>query len=116
MVMHRANAFPADPLARMMPRKEPRPGATDRLTPTVSRDMAEIAGHLTENPVFLDLFGILKKEAMDRLCNSPLGEAGTVEREAARYELAALASIENRIGAIAAEIHLFEPRENHADS
>jgi hypothetical protein len=86
--------------------------APAKLTPTVSRETAEIAAHLHQNPVFVDLFATLRKEVVDRLCNSPVGEKGAVEREAARYELEALSTIESRLGAVAAEIHLHEPADD----
>lgn len=111
MQVNRRNNFPAAQREDKPPLKMGRPGPS-AIKPTVSRETAEIAAHLHANPVFVDLMAALRKEVVDRLCNSPLGERGAPEREAARYELEALSSIENRLGAVAAEIHLHQPAED----
>jgi hypothetical protein len=111
MPVNRPTNFPATRREEKPPLKMGRPGPS-AIKPTVSRETAEIAAHLHQNPVFVDLFALLRKEVVDRLCNSPLGEKGAAEREAARYELEALSSIESRLGAVAAEIHLHDSAED----
>jgi hypothetical protein len=111
---NRRDAFRVDPAPRAMPSKTPRHVA-ERMAPSVSRDVAEIAAHLSQNPVFVDTIAIMRREAMDRMANSPLGAAGAEEREAARYELEALRGIENRISGMAAEISLHEAPTDHAN-
>jgi hypothetical protein len=110
--MNRRDAFKVEPATRSMPTKTTLPVA-ERAKPTVSRDVAEIARHLTGNPVFVDLMVGLRKEATDRLCNSDLGQPGVEEREIARYMLEALRTIENRMMGIAAETALHAPAADH---
>lgn len=109
---NRRNAFEVPPRVRQMPAKDAAP-VTDRVKPSVSRDVAEIASHLHANPVFVDLFGLLRAEAVKTLCNSAVGEAGQQDREIARFELEALNNIEARLGALAAEMSLHAPADDH---
>lgn len=104
----RRNAFILDPKPPVERHPVPKMGAraAERVKPSVDRATAEIAAHLAQNPVFVDLVAMLRKEVVDALCASPLGAAGTEAREVARYELAALANIENRISAIGSEFSL----------
>ena len=110
-MLSRRNAFAAKPEPRELPRKAAKPAA-DRLKPSVPREVAEVAAHLSENPVFADLWDLLKREALDRLTNSPLGAAGAEERETARYQLEALSTIGNRLAALGAELSLHPPADD----
>lgn len=110
-MLSRRNSFPG---AGTDARKPPKMGVQkpERLKPSASFAEAELAKHLVENPVFVDLFELLKKEALARFCNSSLGEDGTAERDTARLEWEALSTIEKRLGALAAEISLHAARED----
>ena len=107
---YRRNPFEVEPAVRPMPSKALSPDS-QRMKPSVSRDVAELAAHLGDNPVFVDLLALLRKEATTRLTDSPLGAEGATVRETARYELEALASIETRIASMGAEIQLHAERE-----
>lgn len=107
---YRRDPFAVEPASRPMPVKTLAPEG-QRLAPTVSRDMAELAAHLGQDPIFQDLLAILRKEALAKLTTSPLGASGQEARETARYELEALTAIETRIGSMAAEIRLHPERE-----
>jgi hypothetical protein len=111
MALNRRTNFPAPATEDRPPLKMGRP-APGKVAPTVSRETAEIAAHLHANPVFVDLFADLRKAAFDRFRNSKVGPDGEPERTAARYELEALSTIESRLGAVAAEIHLHTPAED----
>jgi hypothetical protein len=111
MALNRQTRFPAAAREEKPPLKMGRPGPT-AIRPTVSRETAEIAVHLRENPVFVDLMDGLKRSALARFENSEMGPGGATEREAARYELEALSAIESRLGAVAAEIHLHSPADD----
>ena len=108
--LFRRNAFAVEPATRPMPSKRLSPDS-QRMKPSVSRGVAEIADHLGQNPVFADLMALLRQEAVARLTGSPLGPDGATVRETARYELEALASIETRILAMGAEIRLYDEAE-----
>lgn len=106
----RRNAFAVPPAKRNMPDKT-RGEDEARIRPSISKDMALLADHLTGNPMFVDLMGILRKEAVDKLTASPLGANGIADREVARYELEALSQLESRLLSMAAEIRLYPEAE-----
>lgn len=104
MALNRRNDFPAKGEAKPppLPAKQPVHRAGP-ITRSVPHEVAEIAAHLAENPVWVELIEILKSDAVARMANSPLGQAGETERTAARYEIEALTNLQNRIWAYAAE-------------
>jgi hypothetical protein len=117
MTMHRPtrrSAFPSEAAERPMPSKELPPDRS-RIRPSVERAVAEMAAHLTQNPLFVELVGIIRQESMDKLMASPLGAEGTAARELARYELEALKTIEARLTSIASEMSLHGGYDETAD-
>lgn len=111
--MLRRNAFQVEPAERGMPEKAPRSNP-EGIRPTVSRDMAEIAAHLSENPSFEAVFECLRDEAVQRMCNSEPGESGRQERDAGRLELATLETIKHRLGSMAAEMALHAKPQDYS--
>lgn len=122
-MLNRRNSFLADPSrVEAQQRLQRNAGqfamsegaARPTIKPSVSRDVAEIAHHLGENPVFVDLMAELRAEAVRRMSDSPVGPSGALEREMGRYELSALEAIENRLRAIGAEFSLYPSADDHA--